>query len=50
MGSNRDGQLGLSAGLIYHKSSPTLVESLSKLIITDVTCGAFHTLCMTKDH
>ena len=49
MGSNELGQLGTygSQGRQVHQYTyPTLVDTLAHVQITDVTCGANHTLCI----
>lgn len=49
MGSNTYGQLGCSDLKLELKTTPVLVESLSRAQVTKVSCGQFHTLVLTSD-
>ncbi|CAI5745069.1 unnamed protein product [Peronospora destructor] len=46
-GRNDYGQLGLGHKL--HLSRPTVVKSLSRMRITQVACGCYHTLALSDD-
>ncbi|KAF1794231.1 SKP1/BTB/POZ domain [Phytophthora cactorum] len=46
-GRNDYGQLGLGHKL--HMARPTLIESLSRMRITQVACGCYHTLALSDD-
>ncbi|GAB6021148.1 hypothetical protein CHUAL_003779 [Chamberlinius hualienensis] len=52
-GSNRYGQLGLGpstpTGMCCQRVEPTPVFSLSGVLLTDVTCGQYHTLGLAVD-
>lgn len=47
MGSNLNGQLGLSDNLLEMKSSPVLIDSLLNLKPIAVSCGSYHTIVIT---
>ena len=45
-GQNNFGQLGI--GKDWHSRSPKLIEELTNQIIVQISCGAHHTLALTK--
>ncbi len=47
MGGNNFGQLGIG-GDIPEKNTPTLVESLSEVVIAKIACGNSHTLAISE--
>ena len=49
MGSNANGQLGLGDKSIKSKNNPTNVEQLVDYFITQVACGAEHTLALSEN-